>query len=215
MAHQPEPHRARAAAHQAVAPALAELSSPRSVEGSEPALTKKQLQAECRATLSFLHRAHLHSVDVARRLGVHEALLSKLIPQSPVDVRIAALREIRETLIGRSIGHTGSFPDFIGMADSVSRYYKDERRKQAGFYPPERHSPFAFGSPVNTLNTCAEMLFVALSITTSLEQRGACLVLLNLLVSQTRTAIPKVSNSVSTALTESLAFEANRPRTQR
>ena len=182
---------------------------------SRPEITKGQLQTECRTTLSFLERAHKHVVDAARRIGVEENLLQNLTPTAPTDARLDSLAAIRETLLKANNGHTGSFPDFVGMAESLSRYYKEERRKQTGIYPQNHPSSFGFASPVNTLNTCAEMLFVALSLSSNAQQRGSCLILLNLLVSQTRDSMPRLSSDVSTALSETLNFEANRPHFQR
>lgn len=187
---------------------------------TEPVLTtgrlneenaKGHLVATCRATLSFLERANKISVDAARRIGVKEHLLANLTPQTQTDSRLESLASVRAALLSAKVGHTGSFPDFVGMADSLSRFYKEERRKQTGIYPQDYPTSFGFASPVNTLNTCAEMLFVALSHSSNMEQRGACLVLLNLLVTQTREVLPSLSHDVSTALSETLNFEANRP----
>ena len=192
-----------------------DLQSALTTDTSQPVATKGRLKAECRITLAFLERAHKHSVEVARRLGINEALLSNLTPHAPTDVRLDSLATIRETLLGAKNGHTGSFPDFIGMADSVTRYYREELEKVRGSRSHGDRPSFGFASPTNTLNTCAEMLFVALSLSSNQEQRGACLVLLNLLISKTRDVMPTFSADASTALSESLNFESNRPHTHR
>lgn len=192
-----------------------ELRFPATEQETQSHTPISKLHRECRATLDFLERAHHISIEAARRLGVPQELLEPLTPAASRDARQESLTQIRHHLLAANIGHTGSFPDYIGMADSLTRHFKEERDNQSNGTLSDTTSSFGFASPTNTLNTCAETLFVALSITSNQEQRGTCLVTLNLLISRTKDALPNVSKAVSATLSESLSFEANRPRHER
>lgn len=182
-----------------------------------PAAFKKQ----CDDVVAFCYHAHEVSVDSALRCGVSPTLIDQLRLERPHTFAIL-ITELscgaRKELLDRTAaaikvaapGHTGSFPDFIGYARSVSarfdRFVTERLDPAFGTLPSDNT-----GDPAVVANTLGAFFSIALATQRHMEQSQTALVLIAGLAAYIRQSLPDVSVKISDARSRILEGEAHNP----
>ena len=169
---------------------------------------------QCDDMVKFCHRAHQLFVASAARCGIPAPLVNRLALEgdsvtvtalSPEERR-SLLAETSRAISHKAPAHTGTFPDFLGYANTIRHSF--DRFVADGLAPVDGPTPSDdLGTPTAVANALMLTLSMTLERAVDIEQKQTALAVLSALIAATKRSLPAVSEEARDARTMALQKE--------